>query len=576
MLTLTSVTFSYADGIRDQYSSKKEACMANNFAYRKTQGYRKGGGQIGWEIESGWRPILYNERFRSEHKTYNTNMYAYVQVVCGTDTLDDCEIVAWECNGRVVGNQCPEPILKGVSHVNNVAVMPIFGSSTQTIRLTVVVGTTVETLVEYDIVETIPFKANSFVGYVDTDGDGYEDTLRPLVLHVDTSSPSYKAENNLQIDRQMLRSALNTINNAGSEFTFSFAFDIPENATEGAWLNSEQSIRLFQSNGTNDYIVAPTIPGANILAPLDCSSLFYFLKKLTALNLDNFDTSNSTNMCSMFNYCIALSSLTLGNFDMQKVTDTSDLFANCYSLNTLNFMALPCLKDQTFNTKFVGNEVTVSYELNDQSVVYSGTNYLPAATNKPIYRRNMAATSNWGALTLPFEAKSDKNIQLYELTSVDDKKMTFSPVETVAANTPCVFKKLVDNATSLTFTATSAVAPAADTPATPTAVNGIVIRGTYTKLTEQTGMYFIALNKFWKADAAITINPFRSWFEGTIEGNKDVKSFEIVVEDENNNTTSINNMQLDNSVTRSKYLEAGRIILLKNGKKYNISGMRAK
>lgn len=112
--------------IHDKYSSKSEAC--EDGTYRKSDGYKKFG-QIGWEKESGWRKIQYLDRYEREHRIYNTNSFLYCQVMWNDVLLDDCEIVAFDSKGNVVGNQCPEPFPQKAGNLHHVAIMAIFGDT---------------------------------------------------------------------------------------------------------------------------------------------------------------------------------------------------------------------------------------------------------------------------------------------------------------------------------------------------------------------------------------------------------------------------------------------------------------
>lgn len=51
---------------------------------------------------------------------------------------------------------------------------------------------------------------------------------------------------------------------------------------------------------------------------------------------DNFDTSNTDNMCRMFNCCISMPSLDVAMFDTSKVTSMLQMFDSCKSLTTLD------------------------------------------------------------------------------------------------------------------------------------------------------------------------------------------------------------------------------------------------
>ena len=291
-------------------------------------------------------------------------------------------------------------------------------------------------------------------------------------------------------------------------------------------------------------------------------NLFYGCSNLKTLDLSNLNTSKVTTMASMFYDCKELESLTVNNFNMKSVKSLADMFTNASNLKTLTLKSVPYLADGTFNS------VTweeVNYQLDDNSVVYTGSNNLPAATTAT-YTRDV--TNNWGTAVMPFAAVSNDDVQFYELSAAGSDDLTFSPVESVEANTPCVFKK--KNATSVTFAAAADNATVSSAaPAATTAVDGLSLNGTYEKLTDKTGIYYIAADKFWQAEDAITVNPFRAYFTGSLPSA--AKVLNIIVEEADGSATTIGT--LENGTLRSgKFLENNRIVIFKNGKKYNTNG----
>ena len=66
------------------------------------------------------------------------------------------------------------------------------------------------------------------------------------------------------------------------------------------------------------------------------SYLFYNCEKLTTLDLDNFDTSNVTDMGWMFCGCNVLSSLDLSNLDTHNVKRMDYMFCGCQKLSSLD------------------------------------------------------------------------------------------------------------------------------------------------------------------------------------------------------------------------------------------------
>ena len=66
------------------------------------------------------------------------------------------------------------------------------------------------------------------------------------------------------------------------------------------------------------------------------SGMFYYCNELTSLDVSNFDTRNVTGMRSMFNNCEGLINLDVSNFDTRNVTNMSWMFFNCSKLIDLD------------------------------------------------------------------------------------------------------------------------------------------------------------------------------------------------------------------------------------------------
>lgn len=187
-LVCAAVSLPAQTSIRDEFATKAEACA--DPSYRQTEGY-KSYGQIGWERETGWRDIRYLDRYESEHRRYSTNAFLYCQVAKYGEVIDDCEIVALNSEGYVVGNQCPEPSPLEAGSLKNVAVMAIFGDTPgEEIHFVALTGygKGEGDVVETKILETLSFQPNSTTGLADTDGDGRLDAWQPMMLNLDLPS----------------------------------------------------------------------------------------------------------------------------------------------------------------------------------------------------------------------------------------------------------------------------------------------------------------------------------------------------------------------------------------------------
>ena len=65
-------------------------------------------------------------------------------------------------------------------------------------------------------------------------------------------------------------------------------------------------------------------------------NLFNYCRKVTSLNVSNFNTANVTDMKSMFNGCFALKTLDVSNFNTAKVTDMHTMFYCCEEITSLD------------------------------------------------------------------------------------------------------------------------------------------------------------------------------------------------------------------------------------------------
>ena len=93
-----------------------------------------------------------------------------------------------------------------------------------------------------------------------------------------------------------------------------------------------------------------------IVFPESCNSMFYSFANLVAINFDNVDTSQVTDMGSMFWYCTKLTSLDLSKFNTRQVTDMDYMFSYCVSLTSLDL--------SSFNTRQVTDMSNMFYFCN--------------------------------------------------------------------------------------------------------------------------------------------------------------------------------------------------------------------
>ena len=156
-------------------------------------------------------------------------------------------------------------------------------------------------------------------------------------------------------------------------------------------------------------------------------------------------------------------------------------------------------------------------------------------TNSAQYTRTMSNT--YGSVILPYAFTTNDNIQAYVQDSEYPEMMYFKDTQTVPAHTPFAFKKLSDGTTAdftmtdtddsfgITVEATRSTLPTETTwdgnagapysdSSVAVNVDGWTTRGYYInqKLDDWSDTYYIAGDKFYKADGQITVKPHRVSF----------------------------------------------------------------
>lgn len=173
-------------------------------------------------------------------------------------------------------------------------------------------------------------------------------------------------------------------------------------------------------------------------------------------------------------------------------------------------------------------------------------------------------TSNtWGTLCLPYAVSSTASVQYYELLSSavaadGTGTMTFTPVATVEANTPVVFRKL---AAESTVSITANNSPIAATAAVTLEKNALewTLCGSYSaaSISEATEPYafYIKDNSFYHVNTSFSVMPFHAWFRGTEANASKTRSYSI---DGGDGTTAITEVDATTADPASVYDLNGR------------------
>ncbi len=150
-------------------------------------------------------------------------------------------------------------------------------------------------------------------------------------------------------------------------------------------------------------------------------------------------------------------------------------------------------------------------ELQDGCDLVAPVNDAPVA--EVVYKRSLA--NNWGTMCLPFDVTSNADVQYYQLKSMNESAMTFTPVETVAAGTPVVFRTDVS---SMELSETDAVLKPARKWSAGLAGRNWSLRGTYVTKTidpsvGDNDIYYISRNRFVYGDVPFKVAAYRAYFE---------------------------------------------------------------
>lgn len=182
------------------------------------------------------------------------------------------------------------------------------------------------------------------------------------------------------------------------------------------------------------------------------------------------------------------------------------------------------------------------------------------------YKRN-ATTSRWGTIVLPFKLKSNRMVTYYELSETGDADsegnaiMTFTPVESVPANTPTVYRFNTE-AEKYQYDASVYEPTLIEYPSNSiveTYLTGWVMKGFYEeqKIEDEywlQSIRYISKDKFTTASKSLIIKPYRAIFEeymdptgGMDPTGRHAKTFTIVIANDSE-ATSIKAMMTENGI----------------------------
>ncbi|GEM_PF-2480310 len=190
---------------------------------------------------------------------------------------------------------------------------------------------------------------------------------------------------------------------------------------------------------------------------------------------------------------------------------------NNYGMSTSAYFCIDNLGGQPSDCNLGDMTAAVpASNLDDDAAYAVTTEYVAQSVT---YTRSM--TTDWGTICLPYEVKSNDDVQYYELMGATADELSFRPVTKVAAGQPAVFRKLTSGSDVEINAENVVLKPAGQYLTTAETVpSNWIMNGTLTGTTIQ-GMdkYFVAQNKFWIAEDETEVKPYRGWFQTTTPNN---------------------------------------------------------
>lgn len=183
----------------------------------------------------------------------------------------------------------------------------------------------------------------------------------------------------------------------------------------------------------------------------------------------------------------------------------------------------------------------------------------------------------WNTFVVPFDMAIPSGWTVMEPTKFEDGTLTFGTASSIVAGKPYIVKP---ESAVTSFSATNVTLKK---DLVNTEVGDVTMTGTYEKIEaidySTQNSYIIGIkdgkSSLYKVNSTVSLKPFRAYF--TVSGNNPAR-VAIRFDDD---TTGINVLEEENAnentgMKDGKYLENGRIIIVKNGVKYSTNGQIAK
>lgn len=198
--------------------------------------------------------------------------------------------------------------------------------------------------------------------------------------------------------------------------------------------------------------------------------------------------------------------------------------------------------------------------------------YAPGTYPSVKITRSLTA-NKWATAVYPFAVSGVDNIAVLDSYNSTTGELSFNSAVASTANEPFFMMSKTDKS-EITLS-NVAVAAASASPVTESEASLI---GAYavTNITNAEKNYVLSNNQIFSVgDAGATINPYRAYIQLAEGGSGSARALRFVVDGQ---ITGVDNIAADTEATLKdgKYLENGKIVIVKNGVKYNAAGQQVK
>ena len=181
------------------------------------------------------------------------------------------------------------------------------------------------------------------------------------------------------------------------------------------------------------------------------------------------------------------------------------------------------------------------------------------------------ADGKWATAVYPFAVSGVDNIAVLDSYNSETGIIGFTTATESKANEPFLMRS-TEGTTEISLS-NVAVAATAEPVVTKNnaSLKGVYASGKVPVSDENNVRYVVSSNKLYKVDSNVNIKPFRAYFE-LADGNSSARlSFNF---DDATGINTIEATEAEDCVKDGKYLENGKIVIVKNGIKYSANGQK--